>query len=84
MDGFEVLTLEDAVEAADIFITTGNKDVIRIEHMRNEGHGDCWKHRCFDNETRCTPGPQMDNIKIRWMIKCHQATVSFCCQRVVS
>ena len=35
MDGFEVLTLEDAVETADIFITTtGNKDVIRIEHMR--------------------------------------------------
>ena len=52
MDGFEVLTLEDAVESADIFITTtGNKDVIRIEHMRamkdmaivgNIGH--------FDNE----------------------------------
>jgi len=35
MDGFEVLTLEDAVATADIFITTtGNKDVIRIEHMR--------------------------------------------------
>ncbi|MGR3320575.1 MAG: adenosylhomocysteinase [Pseudooceanicola sp.] len=52
MDGFEVVTLEDAVESADIFITTtGNKDVIRIEHMRamkdmaivgNIGH--------FDNE----------------------------------
>jgi adenosylhomocysteinase len=52
MDGFEVVTLEDAVETADIFITTtGNKDVIRIEHMRamkdmaivgNIGH--------FDNE----------------------------------
>jgi len=52
MDGFEVLTLEDAVADADIFITTtGNKDVIRIEHMRamkdmaivgNIGH--------FDNE----------------------------------
>src|SRR6056297_406875 len=35
MDGFEVTTLEDVVESADIFITTtGNKDVIRIEHMR--------------------------------------------------
>jgi len=35
MDGFEVVTLEDAVSSADIFITTtGNKDVIRIEHMR--------------------------------------------------
>ncbi len=52
MDGFEVTTLEDAVSTADIFVTaTGNKDVIRIEHMRemkdmaivgNIGH--------FDNE----------------------------------
>ena len=36
MDGFEVVLLEDVVDSADIFITTtGNKDVIRIEHMRN-------------------------------------------------
>ncbi|PTV95265.1 adenosylhomocysteinase [Rhodobacter aestuarii] len=52
MDGFEVVVLEDVVHDADIFITTtGNKDVIRIEHMRemkdmaivgNIGH--------FDNE----------------------------------
>ncbi len=52
MDGFEVVRLEDAVSSADLFITTtGNKDVIRIEHMRemkdmaivgNIGH--------FDNE----------------------------------
>jgi adenosylhomocysteinase len=52
MDGFEVVVLEDVVDSADIFITTtGNKDVIRIEHMRamkdmaivgNIGH--------FDNE----------------------------------
>jgi adenosylhomocysteinase len=52
MDGFEVVLLEDVVETADIFITTtGNRDVIRIEHMRrmkdmaivgNIGH--------FDNE----------------------------------
>ncbi len=52
MDGFEVVVLEDVVSTADIFITTtGNKDVIRIEHMRemkdmaivgNIGH--------FDNE----------------------------------
>ena len=35
MDGFEVLTLEDAVETADIFITTtGNKDDKRIEKIR--------------------------------------------------
>ncbi len=52
MDGFEVVTLEDVVGRADIFITaTGNKDVIRLDHMRemkdmaivgNIGH--------FDNE----------------------------------
>ncbi len=52
MDGFEVVVLEDEAPKADIFVTTtGNKDVIRIEHMRvmkdmaivgNIGH--------FDNE----------------------------------
>ncbi|WP_089274148.1 adenosylhomocysteinase, partial [Puniceibacterium sediminis] len=52
MDGFEVVLLEDVLSSADIFITTtGNKDVIRIEHIRemkdmaivgNIGH--------FDNE----------------------------------
>ncbi|TMV94104.1 adenosylhomocysteinase [Thioclava sp. BHET1] len=52
MDGFEVVLLEDVVDSADIFITTtGNRDIIRIEHMRamknmaivgNIGH--------FDNE----------------------------------
>ncbi len=51
MDGYEVVLLEENLDA-DIFITTtGNKDVIRIEHMRemkdmaivgNIGH--------FDNE----------------------------------
>jgi adenosylhomocysteinase len=35
MDGFEVVRLEDVVSTADVFITTtGNKDIIRIEHMR--------------------------------------------------
>ncbi|MEO0681795.1 MAG: adenosylhomocysteinase, partial [Pseudomonadota bacterium] len=52
MDGFEVVTLEQAAPTADIFITTtGNKDVITLDHMRamkdmaivgNIGH--------FDNE----------------------------------
>jgi adenosylhomocysteinase len=52
MAGFQVLTLEDVVSQADIFITTtGNVDIITIEHMRamkdlaivgNIGH--------FDNE----------------------------------
>jgi adenosylhomocysteinase len=52
MDGYEVVTLEDAAPSADIVITTtGNKDVITLDHMRsmkdmvivgNIGH--------FDNE----------------------------------
>jgi adenosylhomocysteinase len=52
MEGYEVVTMEDAVPRADIFVTaTGNKDVITTEHMRgmkdraivcNIGH--------FDNE----------------------------------
>ncbi|HEX6938689.1 MAG TPA: adenosylhomocysteinase, partial [Longimicrobiales bacterium] len=34
MEGYEVKTLEDVVETADIFITaTGNRDVITVEHM---------------------------------------------------
>ncbi len=52
MDGYQVVTMEDAAPTADIFVTaTGNKDVITIDHMRamkdraivcNIGH--------FDNE----------------------------------
>src|SRR3954463_2246013 len=35
MEGYEVVTMEDAVPRADIFVTaTGNKDVITLEHMR--------------------------------------------------
>jgi adenosylhomocysteinase len=62
MDGFEVVTLEQAAPTADIFITTtGNKDVIRLEHMRemkdmaivgNIGH--------FDNEIQVA---QLKNLK---------------------
>ncbi|WP_375615644.1 adenosylhomocysteinase [Bartonella sp. AP58NXGY] len=52
MDGYEVVNLDDAASSADIIITTtGNKDVVRLDHMRqvkdmcilgNIGH--------FDNE----------------------------------
>ncbi len=52
MDGFEVVTMDEAVKRADIFVTTtGNKDVLTVDHMRemkdmaivgNIGH--------FDNE----------------------------------
>jgi len=35
MEGYEVVTMEDAAARADIFVTaTGNVDVITIEHMR--------------------------------------------------
>ncbi|MEW4448180.1 adenosylhomocysteinase [Qipengyuania sp. JC766] len=35
MDGFEVVTMEEAVKRADIFCTaTGNEDVITAEHMK--------------------------------------------------
>jgi adenosylhomocysteinase len=35
MEGYEVQTLEDVADKADIFVTaTGNKDVITVEHMR--------------------------------------------------
>ena len=52
MEGYEVVTMEEAAGKADIFVTaTGNKDVITVDHMRdmkdraivcNIGH--------FDNE----------------------------------
>jgi len=39
MDGYQVTTLEKVVETADIFITTtGNKDVIRVEHLQRMKH----------------------------------------------
>jgi adenosylhomocysteinase len=39
MDGYEVTTLEDALNRADIVITaTGNRDVVRIEHMAKMKH----------------------------------------------
>ena len=36
MEGYEVKTIEDCLEEGQIYVTTtGNKDVIRIEHMEN-------------------------------------------------
>ncbi len=70
MEGFEVTTVEDALAEGDIYVTTtGNKDVITIEHMAkmkdkaivcNIGH--------FDNEIQVDkldqfPGIQKENIK---------------------
>jgi adenosylhomocysteinase len=39
MEGYQVVTMEDAAPTADIFVTaTGNVDVITIEHMRRMKH----------------------------------------------
>jgi len=39
MEGFQVVTLEDVVETADIFVTaTGNKDIITADHMGRMKH----------------------------------------------
>ncbi|MGI9095637.1 MAG: adenosylhomocysteinase [Thermoleophilaceae bacterium] len=39
MEGYEVKTLEDVIETADIFITaTGNKDIITADHMARMKH----------------------------------------------
>jgi adenosylhomocysteinase len=35
MEGYEVVTMEDAADKGDIFVTaTGNKDVLTVDHMR--------------------------------------------------
>jgi adenosylhomocysteinase len=70
MEGYQVATLEDAVETADVFITaTGNYNVITVDHMArmkdkaivgNIGH--------FDNEIdmaglKKVPGIRRVNVK---------------------
>jgi adenosylhomocysteinase len=65
MEGYQVLTLEDVVETADIFITaTGNKDIITADHMArmkhqaivgNIGH--------FDNEIDMAGLAKVDGIE---------------------
>ena len=70
MEGFEVKTMDDAVNEGNIFVTTtGNKDIITVEHMAmmkdqaivcNIGH--------FDNEIQVArlekwPGINKINIK---------------------
>jgi len=74
MEGYEVVTMEQAASKADIFVTaTGNKDVITVDHMRemkdravvcNIGH--------FDSEIQISGlnnmvwdeiKPQVDEVK---------------------
>ncbi len=64
MAGFQVTTVEDALETADIFVTTtGNKDIITAEHMSkmkdqaivcNIGH--------FDNEIQVAELEKMPGV----------------------
>jgi len=65
MDGFEVMRVEDTLGWADIYVTTtGNKDIIRVEHMLkmkdqaivcNIGH--------FDNEIQVEALGKVDGIR---------------------
>ncbi len=65
MEGFEVLTVEDALPFADVYVTTtGNCDIIRMEHMVamkdsaivcNIGH--------FDNEIQVDKLKHFDGIQ---------------------
>lgn len=52
MEGFEVSTMEDVVNSADIFVTaTGNCDIITLEHMQKmKDHAIVCNIGHFDNE----------------------------------
>jgi adenosylhomocysteinase len=70
MDGFQVLTLEDVVETADIFVTaTGNVDIITAADMQRMKHGAIVGNiGHFDNEIDMAglaklPGVRRNNIK---------------------
>jgi adenosylhomocysteinase len=70
MEGYQVLTLEDVVETADLFITaTGNTDIIRVDHMARMKHNAIVGNiGHFDNEIDMAgledvPGIKRDNVK---------------------
>lgn len=70
MEGYEVATLEDVVDTADLFITTtGNRDVIRVAHMTRMKHNAIVGNiGHFDNEIEMAalakvPGIKKVNIK---------------------
>jgi DNA invertase Pin-like site-specific DNA recombinase len=70
MEGYEVVTLEDVISTADIFITaTGNKDIIRAEDMMKMKHNAIVGNiGHFDNEIdmaglKKVPGAKCVNIK---------------------
>ena len=67
MEGYEVVTMDEAASKADIFVTaTGNKDVITLDHMRdmkeraivcNIGH--------FDNEIQVAALTNMNWTEVK-------------------
>ncbi len=70
MEGFEVNTIEDTLDTADIYVTTtGNKDIITIDHMKAIKDQAIVCNIChFDNEIQVDalvnfPGVQKVNIK---------------------
>ncbi|GAT65168.1 adenosylhomocysteinase [Planomonospora sp. ID91781] len=64
MDGFQVTTLEDVVEIADIFVTTtGNFDIITADHMSRMKHNAIVSNiGHFDNEIDMAGLAKIDGI----------------------
>ncbi len=78
MEGFNVLTIEDTLGVADIYVTaTGNKDIITLEHMEEmKDHAIVCNIGHFDNEiqvdrldsssaTRTNIKPQVDRYSFQ-------------------
>ena len=70
MEGYEVKTVEEVLDIADIFVTaTGNRDVITIDHMvRMKDQAIVCNIGHFDNEIQVDelenyPGIRKENIK---------------------
>jgi adenosylhomocysteinase len=65
MEGYQVTTLEEVVATADIFVTTtGNKDVIRVEHLAQMKHNAIVGNiGHFDNEIEMAPLAKVAGIK---------------------
>jgi len=69
MEGYEVRTLDEVVDTADIFVTaTGNKDIITVEHMARMKHNAIVGNiGHFDNEIEMAAleGSDAERIKIK-------------------
>ncbi len=65
MEGYDVKTLEDVVETADVFITTtGNKDIITADHMSRMKHGAIVGNiGHFDNEIDIAGLAKLDGVE---------------------